>query len=105
MTITASKTWPSYNARRYSRPWAAHITSFTGGPELDFIPRAYNGSDAGGELVITAEPGEIIKYGHKDSRGNGTINTFARVEPDGTLTDIDTPAKAREQWNAWKESK
>jgi hypothetical protein len=102
--MQVSKTIEAYNKRRYGTPWAAHITAFDGRPTLDFVDGAYNGTDAGGELVIDAESGEVIKIGQKDHRGNGGSNDFYQVGGDGTLEQLDAAA-ARKAWIAWRSSR
>jgi len=87
--------WGGYNARRYSRPWIAKITAWPvgGRPELEF--GGYCGNDDGGETEITARPGDIIRSGQKDNRGNGTTNDWYLAKPDGELVLIDA-AQGRE---------
>jgi len=83
----------SYNGRRYSRPWIAKVTSWTGvKPTLKWGNFISNAED-GGIMVIDAEVGDIIRYGQKDNRGNGTENSWAIVEPNGSLRRV-TPAEA-----------
>lgn len=101
--VTVSKTWDSFNARRYGFPWAAKITAFNGAATLEFIKGAYNGNDNGGEIVITGEVGEIVKIGQKDHRGNGTANDFYQITEDGKLERVASPVEARQAWTEWKE--
>ncbi len=104
--ITVTKSWGSYNARRYGRPWAARITAFNGAPTLEFIAGAYNGNDDGGEIVVTGEIGEVVKIGQKDYRGNNTDNDFYVIaNSDGAgpkLKYIESPIEARKLWQAWQ---
>jgi hypothetical protein len=59
----------AYNSRRYGRPWAAIITfNGTGRANYNFKAGTYLGNDEGGELIITAQPGDIIAAGQKDNR-------------------------------------
>lgn len=83
--------YSSYNARRYSRPWIALITSWPvgGRPELEF--GGYCGDDGGGEVEITAKPGDIIRSGQKDSRGNSGCNDWYVARDNGELEQIDQP--------------
>lgn len=99
-----SREFEAYNGRRYSKPWVAHITAFDGRPELDFVRGAWNGTDDGGELVFDAEPGEVVKIGQKDGRGNGTQNDFYRVGGDGGLEQLKA-TEARTEWDAWQASR
>ncbi len=84
----------SYNARRMSRPWIAKVTSWPvgGRPELAF--GTYLGNDNGGDLEIMALPGDIIRDGQKDGRGNNGTNDWSVVEADYTVRTIDQ-AEAR----------
>jgi hypothetical protein len=83
-----------YNPRRMSRPWIAKITSWPvgGRPELQF--GSYLGNDNGGDLEIMALPGDILRDGQKDRRGNNGTNDWSVVEADYTLRTIDQ-AEAR----------
>lgn len=87
--------WHGYNARRCSRPWIGKITAWPAGkrPEIEWGTYCGN-ADAGGTTDLMAAPGDIIRYGQRDSRGNGTVNEWATVQADGSLRDI-TPAEAR----------
>lgn len=101
-TVTVSIPVQSYNARRYGKPWVAHITEFSGRPTLDFVSQAFNGNDQGGELILQAEVGEVFKAGQKDLRGNNTENNFLVARPDGTADKLDDPVEARKLWQSWK---
>jgi len=97
--ITIS-TFGAYNERRYGRPWAAVVVAWPGGrPELDFHAGSYLGDTTGGRLEITAGPGDVIRWGRKDGRGNGTINEWGIVAADGTITSC-TPTEAKDHWRA-----
>lgn len=91
----AKKMFDGYNARRYSRPWIAKIVSWTAGkqPELEF--GAFYGNDRdGGTVEIAAKEGDIIRWGQRDNRGNGTINKWG-VYRAGEVVEIE-PSEARE---------
>jgi hypothetical protein len=98
-TVAAAKRvsnhYGSYNARRMGRPWIARITSWPvgGRPELEF--GSYLGDDKGGDVEIMARPGDIIRDGQKDNRGNTGYNDWSVVEADYTLRSV-TQAEARE---------
>lgn len=100
--MIVTREFAAYNKRRFGDPWAAHITNFVGAPTLDFIKGAYNGDDAGGEIVFEAESGEIVKIGQKDYRGSRSYNAFYKVCADGSLEYIPSPIAARKAWQAWK---
>lgn len=77
----------SYNFRRYGRPWGAILTfDAKGKPQYEFVG-SYLGSDRGGELVINAEPGDLIAYGQRDHRGGNTENHWAIVTGDETAEE------------------
>ena len=89
----------SYNQRRYSRPWIVRVASWPvgGRPELQW--GEYIGDDSGGEVEILAAPGDIIRSGQKDGRGNGTENSWYIAQTDGTLLAT-TAAEARQAYLA-----
>ena len=95
-TITVGE-YEAYNERRYGRPWAGLITAWSNGrPEIDFCGD-YLGDDSGGRLEIVAKPGDIVRYGQKDNRGNSTSNNWAIVSNGYALTTTD-PAAAKDHW-------
>lgn len=83
---------PSYNDRRYQRPWIARVVAWPIGqrPVLEF------GTCAGDRrtLLIAAAPGEALYYGQKDLRGGNTLRQFAEATAEGGLVDI-SEAQAR----------
>jgi hypothetical protein len=88
-------TFSGYNSRRYSRPWIARITEWPVGGQPVLQWGAFVGNDDGGEVEIMAAPGDIIRYGQKDTRKlSGSMNEWAVAEADGTLRTV-TPAEAR----------
>ena len=87
----------SYNQRRYSCPWIARVTAWPVGSRPELAWGGYAGDDSGGELEIEASPGDIIRHGQKDGRGNGWSNNWGIVQDDGSIEGCDQP-QAREQW-------
>ena len=87
-----------YNFRRYDRPWIAKITDWPIGskPTLKFGGWIGNDKD-GGEAEIDANAGDIIRYGHRDNRGNGTVNAWGIVQADGVILRCTEP-EARQHW-------
>lgn len=76
-----------YNERRYSPPWGAILTfDAKGKPRYEFVG-SYLGDAHGGELVISAEPGDLIAYGQRDHRGGNTENHWAIVTGDETAEE------------------
>lgn len=97
--IRATKEFEGYNRKRYSQPWIAKVTSWDVGsnPTLEFGSFLGEAGDAG-SVEIKAAVGTIVKYGQKDYRGNNTVNQFAVVNQDGSLSDL-TAEEARELFN------
>lgn len=82
----------AYNQRRYGRPWIGKITSWPvgGKPEMEW--GSFCGNDNGGEVEIAAMPGDVIRYGQKDHRGNNTSAIWAIVLADGDWENVDAAA-------------
>ena len=80
-----AETTPSYNQRRYGKPWIAKLTFDAGKAEYQF------GSWLGtpgqeGELSIEVEPGDVIATGQKDNRkGRGGPEHIGVVQVDGAV--------------------
>lgn len=96
-TIRVAIQWHDYNPRRYGKPWIAVVTAWPvgGRPELTF--GGYLGDGQGGELKITATPGDILRYGQRDWRSDSKsaqCNEWAVVLSDGSFRDV-TQAEAR----------
>jgi hypothetical protein len=96
--IRVTVDFSSYNARRYSRPWIAVITSWPVGGKAEMTFGSYLGSDRGGTCEIMAYPDDIIRYGQRDGRGNGGTSEWAVVKDGGTL-EVITQAEARMKYN------
>jgi len=78
---------PSYNERRYGKPWMAIIsTSLT----KDFEFLEWDGRPGcAGLFSFEAEPGTMLAYGQKDHRkGRGGVDGYQLCMPDGTLPTI-----------------
>lgn len=80
----------SYNTRRLSKPWIAHITDWSNQyPTLNF------GTSDTYTAIIQLPVGSIVKYGQKDYRNhNKHVNNFGIVTADGSIQTI-TAAQAR----------
>lgn len=87
----------SYNARRYSRPWIARVTAWPIGGKPELAWGGYCGDDSGGEAEILARPGDIIRYGQRDGRGNNGENAWAIAQEDGSLRIV-SQSEARAQY-------
>lgn len=83
---------PSANMRRWSRVWIARVTEWQAGqrPTIEF-----GHSIGSNEAEVAADPGDLIYYGRKDNRGNGSIRQWAIVDENGELQDIAGESAAR----------
>ena len=89
----------AYNDRRYGRPWGAKISFVGPKPAYDFCGRW-----DGGEVVLDANPGDIVAFGQKDHRNpRNTENNLYIVKDDGTLESV-TEGEARNHYMASKQS-
>lgn len=89
-----TETTPSYNERRYGKPWMAILTTST---TKDFSWLQWEGRPGcSGEFSFSAEPGTLLAYGQKDIRkGKGGVDGYQICMPDGTLPVIsDETARA-----------
>lgn len=78
---------PSYNERRYGKPWMAKLTtSLT--KDFEFIDWDGRPGSAG-EFNFSAEPGTLLAYGQKDIRkGRGGVDGYQICMPDGSLPKV-----------------
>jgi hypothetical protein len=75
---------PSYNDRRYGKPWMARVTtSLT--REFSFLD--WDGRPGmAGQFNFDAEHGTMLAYGQKDVRkGRGGVDGYQMCMPDGSL--------------------
>ena len=87
----------AYNEKRYGTPWLARVTSWPVGsrPALAFgIYLGDHHHGGGGEAEIMAKPGDLVRWGQKDNRGNNTTAHWGVVNDDGTINQL-TEAEAR----------
>ena len=89
--------YAGYNARRYSKPWIGKIRKWGVGEKPEIQWGSYLGDDDGGEVEIEANPGDIIRSGQKDKRGNNTSADWYVVDNSGTPKPIDA-TEARKLW-------
>ncbi len=97
-TIRVAIRYGVYNDRRYGKPWIGRITSWPVGGRPEIAWGTYLGDYRGGEVEIMAAPGDIIRSGQRDNRGNGTTNDWYVVNTDGSLRKIDQ-TEARTLWD------
>lgn len=89
--VRVSVQFSAYNARRYSRPWIARVSAWPVGGKATLEWGAYCGDDSGGEVEIMAKPGDIIRYGQKDTRGNNGSADWAIAQSDGSIQPVTEP--------------
>ena len=93
--MRVTQTFPSYNQRRYGRPWIAKVVDWPIGKNavLEF------GGLVGLTAEIDAKPGQIVRWGQRDNRGNNTTTEWGIVAADGAINDA-TPERCRDHWLA-----
>jgi hypothetical protein len=91
--MRVTKEFGAYNHRRYTKPWIARVAAWAIGkpPELVF------GGLVGLTAEIEASPGDLVRWGQRDTRGNGTESNWGIVGDDGAIEQV-TPEKARAHW-------
>lgn len=94
-TMRVTVEFTPYNTRRYGRPWIAKVTNWPIGkqPTLEF------GGLVGLTTEIDATPGQIVRYGQRDNRGNHSQSDWGIVQENGGV-EPSTPEKCREHWLA-----
>lgn len=81
------KTFRPYNKARFSRPWGGVCR--LDGLKLGYdFTGLYQGDERGGDVVIDAEPGMILAFGQKDTKGQKGIGEYYLVERSGDLTQL-----------------
>ena len=93
--------FPSYNEKRYGSPWIARVAAWPVGSRPDLVFGNYLGdhrNGGAGEAEILAKPGDIVRWGQKDNRGNNTEAYWGVVNDDATITRL-TEAEARKAYS------
>jgi hypothetical protein len=95
-SVRVSVRFGGCNERRYGKGWIGRIISWPvgGKPEIEW--GSFIGDvGSGGEAEIMAKPGDIVRWGQKDHRGNNTEASWGKVETDGSIITLDaTEARA-----------
>lgn len=88
-----SRSYGAYNPRRYSKPWIAKITDVPVGknPILQFGSCIQDNPGDKSVIEISANIGDVIRWGQKDYRSNKTEIYTAIVQADGSLVDCSLP--------------
>ena len=81
------KTFRPYNKARFGRPWGG-VCKLDGLKVGYDFTGLYQGDERGGDVVVEAEPGMILAFGQKDTKGTKSIQEFHIVELSGDLTQI-----------------
>jgi hypothetical protein len=81
------KTFRPYNKARFSRPWGGvcRLDGLKIGYDFTGL---YQGDERGGDVVVDAEPGMILAFGQKDTKGQKGIGEYYIVERSGDLTQL-----------------
>lgn len=95
MIITVQ--FPSYNERRYSKPWIAKVVSWAPGQHPEINWGSFNGRPGeAGEAEIEAVAGDVIRWGQKDNRNpRGTECNWGIVNDDGSITNCSASEAAK----------
>lgn len=95
---------PSFNDRRYGKPWIASV-SFANGCKADFTFGDWIGSHGSEGLLVLdpVKPGDVIARGQKDSRGRASNSSpdYYSIDELGEPIPLATPAAA---YRAWREN-
>ena len=90
---------PSYNERRYGKPWIAKITFVDKKPTYEFGSWVGKPGCPGLLILENVNAGQIIAKGQKDNRkANGSENNLYVVNDDGTRRLVDK----LEAYKIWK---
>jgi len=96
MRITQSTR--SYNQSRYGKPWIATV-DFADPKGIFNFGQWIGATGQEGELVIEANPGDVVAQGQKDNRGSSSTY-YHVVQSDGSLGDAVTKIEAYRAWQA-----
>jgi len=89
----------SYDEQRYGKPWIAVITAWPHDSDAALRWGVYSGSNKGGEAVVEASAGDIIRWGQKILIGKRmqTQSHWGIVAEDGSITEC-TAGDAKQVW-------
>lgn len=94
--MRVTRSFGSYNTRRYSKPWIAQVIDWKIGKQADLAFGHTN------DLIaeIDADPGVIVRWGQRDLRGRNTTSLWGIVQQDGSILEIDDIESCRQHWLA-----
>jgi hypothetical protein len=94
---------PSYNEKRYGRPYIA-VIDFSNDPKGAPVWGSWIGTHGyTGILQIDAACGDVLMRGQKDNRGNNGTPTYGFVEADTTVTWGLDKAEAYKKWDDFEQ--
>jgi len=93
--MRVTDTFGAYNTRRYGRPWISKVIAWATGKRPVPMWGAYCGDPDGGIVEIDAQPGDVVRTGQRDNRGNNSTANWHIVQPDGSLQEC-TAVEAKE---------
>jgi len=83
--VRVAVVFPSYNPRRYNRPWIARVLAWPLGKRAELEFGTYLAGPTGGEGEIAARAGEIVRWGQRDHRGNHSWANWGIAQADGSV--------------------
>ncbi len=92
--------FPPYNQRRYGKPWIARVIGWPVGRPA--VLEWGSALDAW-TCEIEASPGDVIRWGQRDHRGNGTTALFGVVQADGGVEVCDAVHAASVYRYGWQQ--
>lgn len=95
--MRVTKKFNAYNGKRFNRPYLAKVMAWPVGGRAELSWGTYLGDEQGGVAEIEAAPGDVIRYGQKDTRGPGSHAYWGIVNPDGSY-DVCTEVVAVEHF-------
>lgn len=90
---------PTYNERRYDRPWIGVVTSWPVGKNPEMRWGVFVGqAGSAGVLEIQAERHDIVRWGQKDKRSRNSESRWGVVLDSGEIRELKNAAEARSLW-------
>ncbi|TVT44310.1 MAG: hypothetical protein FHP92_20710 [Denitromonas halophila] len=78
----------SYNQYRFSKPWIARVVDWPVGGHCELRFGVYQGDADGGFVEITANIGDVVRWGQKSSSVTKTFSRWGIVQADGRITRV-----------------
>ena len=95
----------AYLWRKFRKPWIAKVTAWPHGHKPTQVWGLFTGDESGGELEITAEVGDIIRWGqaHCSHRWKN-ICYWGIIQESGKIEKV-SASMARKAWQAREKEK